>query len=164
MSKARAIATMAVGYALCASAAAQAPDRVPTVSRLVKVFSEQEIMLGDRLRAGDTAAAGRMLTDDFELRAATRPARPVPRADWLAQAVHEKAPLGVPTDMAVHDLGNDAIVSYRQSGVPGGELFVVDVWRRDGNDWKLAIRYAAANANGEVPGVPAANADLPKKY
>jgi len=67
--------------------------------------------------------------------------------------------------MGVHDLGNAVIVSFRQPGAAtGAPVFVVDVWRREGNDWKLAIRYAASSATDAVPGVPAQDADLPKRY
>lgn len=156
-------------WALCAAAGplhAQ-PARVPTVTRLVQLFMEREIALQERARAGDAAALGAMLTDDFELRAGSQPARPVPRAAYVADIVRQKPAQAAPTEMAVHDLGTTAIASFRiplDSADAG--LFVVDVWRQSGAEWKLAIRYAApATAPGvAVPGSGGDTGDLPKRY
>jgi hypothetical protein len=146
-------------------ASGQATGRVPTVSRLVMQFTEREMQLADRLSARDPAGAGNLLTDDFELRASSQPGRPVPRADWLAQSTQSPGPGNRVTQMAVHDLGESAVVSFMQGPDTGGSLFVVDVWRRTGSEWKLAVRYAAPIAgNVPIPGVPAAEPTLPKKY
>src|SRR2546421_1880771 len=129
-----------------ATAAAQtaATGRVPTVSRLVKQFTEQETRLATRIRAGDSAGAGNLLADDFELRAASQPGRPVPRAEWIRQSMRSPGPEAMPTQMTVHDLDGSAVVSFLQggSGANAG-VFVVDVWRRAGDEWKLAVRYVA---------------------
>ena len=68
-------------------------------------------------------------------------------------------------EMAVHDLNGAAIVSFVQ-GRGQTAIFVVDVWRMAGADWKLAIRYAAPAENAAVviPGVGAEPAVIPKKY
>ena len=148
-----------------ASAQTTATGRVPTVSRLVMQFTEREMQLDQRIRGRDAAGAGNYLTDDFELRASNQPGRPIPRADWLAQSVQSPGPGNRVTQMAVHDLGDTAVVSFMQGPDTGGSFFVVDVWRRSGSDWKLAVRYAAPIAgNVPVPGVPAAEPNLPKKY
>jgi len=44
----------------------------------------------------------------------------------------------------VHDLGDTMAVSFLQAAGAGRQdVFIVDVWRRAGDEWKLAIRYAA---------------------
>jgi len=142
-----------------------ATGRVPTVSRLVMQFTEREMQLDQRIRSRDSAGAGNLLTDDFELRASNLPGRPVPRADWLAQSLQSPGPESRITQMAVHDLGETAVVSFMQGSDTGGSLFVVDVWRRAGSDWKLAVRYAAPiEGNVPIPGVPPAERTIPKKY
>jgi hypothetical protein len=150
-----------------ASAQTTAPGRVPTVSRLVKQFTEQETRLAAQIRAGDTAGAGSLLADDFELRAASQPGRPVPRAEWLRQSMRSPGPDATPTQMAVHDLDGSAVVSFLQSGSSANaSVFVVDVWRRAGVEWKLAVRYiapAGANASA-LPGVPPGEPEIPKRY
>jgi hypothetical protein len=161
---------LAIGFlaASIAPAWAQAPDgRIPTVSRLVVLFTQQELQLAERIKARDSSGVGALLTDDFELRASSQPGQPVPRADWIDQSLKSPAPAGAPRDMAVHDLGNAALVSFRQPfGSAKSSMFVVDLWRRGGDDWKLAVRYAAPAGSDSVsmPGVPRATPQIPKKY
>ena len=142
------------------------PAHVPTVTRLVKLFSEREIALQERMHSGDAQGLAGFLADDFELRAATQPGRPIPRDAFIAQAAKQKPQEGAPVEMAVHDVGSAAIASFRVPTASGdGSLFVVDVWRRVGNDWKLAIRYASASAPGlTIPGTGGDAGDLPKRY
>jgi hypothetical protein len=147
------------------SAQGTSTDRVPTVSRLVKLFGEREARLAERVAARDATGAGNMLTDDFELRASNLPGRPIPRADWLAQSMQSTGVGSRITQMAVHDLGDTAVVSFLQGPDTTASLFVVDVWRRAGDDWKLKARYASPTAgNVPIPGVPPADKNLPKKY
>jgi hypothetical protein len=150
------------------SASGQTPDgRIPTVSRLVVLFTQQEMRLAERLRARDAAGVEALLTDDFELRASGRPGRPVPRANWIAQEMKSSAATTAPTEMAVHDLGNAAVVSFLQpSGSAKAGAFVVDLWRRDGEEWKLAVRYQAASGSNAtpMPSVPPASKEIPKRY
>jgi uncharacterized protein DUF4440 len=148
-----------------ASGQTTATGRVPTVSRLVMQFTEREIQLAEHLRARNAGSAGNLLTDDFELRASNQPGRPVPRADWLAQSMQSASSESRVTQMAVHDLGETAVVSFLQGADTTPGLFVVDVWRRVGSDWKLSVRYAAPTAgNVPIPGFPPAEPNLPKKY
>ena len=68
--------------------------------------------------------------------------------------------------MAVHDLGGFAVVSFIQGNDVTRAVFVVDVWRHAGADWKLAIRYAAAAAPSDVP-IPGEGSKpkvIPKRY
>ncbi len=146
-----------------ASAQTTATGRVPTISRLVMLFTERERELAARIRARDAAGAGSFLTDDFELRASSEPGRPVPRSDWIRQSIQSPSQEGTPTQMAVHDLGGTAVVSFLQPGGANAGLFVVDVWRRAGEEWKLAVRYVAP-AGGAVPGTTASEPEIPKKY
>ena len=84
----------------------------------------------------------------FEQRDARSPAVPTPREAWLA-ATSLRAPGAVRiTDMAVHDRGELAIVSFSlQLEGQGPSTFVVDVWRqRAPNAYELVTRYASAVA------------------
>ena len=138
--------------------------RVPTVTRLVKLFLDKEGALGASVRSADAAALGKLLTDDFELRTGARAANPVPRGDWMREMLRTRDPGGDISRMAVHDFGGTAIASFVQDSL-AGPLFVVDVWRADGSDWKLAVRYAGPAATGfPVPGAAAGEPEIPKKY
>ncbi len=135
-------------FSAAASAAesAEAPpprQRVVTMTRFMKVFSEHEYNLIDAVRAGDRAMLDRLLPEDFEQRNAASPGSPVPRAEWL-QANELKAPgQALISELAVHDRGELAIASFRLK-LAERELFIVDVWRRKGADaYELLTRYAA---------------------
>jgi hypothetical protein len=139
--------------------------RVMTVTRLVKLFLDKEAALGAAVRTADAVALGRMLTDDFELRTGARAANPVPRADWMRELLRTRDPGGDISRMAVHDLGGVAIASFTQDTAKG-QILVVDVWRGQGADWKLAVRYAspAGSSAFAIPGVGATEPEIPKKY
>ena len=162
-----AIALTAVLIAIISNStpAADAPTRVPTVTRSVKLFQERETALAEAIRAGDKSALAKLLSEDFELRAGARAGRPVPRDDYVSDVMRSRDGGGDIAAMAVHDLGETAIVSFTQ-GNRGGALFVVDVWRKGGSDWQLAIRYAspAGDARYAVPGAGAEAPEIPKKY
>ena len=154
--------------ATMAAVAADEPPtggRIPTVTRLVKLFLDREAALADAVRAGDQKRAQEFLTDDFEMRIGAASANPIPRADWLSDMMRTRNPGEGATGMAVHDLDGSAIVSFTQ-GRGANAIFVVDVWRTTGSDWKLAIRYAApaGTAAFSIPGAGALPPEIPKKY
>src|SRR5437762_6123186 len=137
--------------------------RVPTVTRLVKLFLEKEASLGAAVRNADPTALGGLLTDDFELRTGARAASPIPRADWMRELLRTRDPGGEISRMAVHDFGSIAIASFTQDAA-GGLVFVVDVWRAQGTDWRLAVRYAspAGSPAFAIPGGSATEPQIPK--
>lgn len=167
-----AIAALALAAMAAGPAAAQGPvDRVPTVTRLVKLFLEQERALADAIRGGRAAAVDAALADDFELRTAARPGVPTPRAEWLRQVVAAPGPAVAFEQMAVHDYGAVAVVSFLQvplDAPPGGAgrgLATVDVWKRAGDEWRLAVRYAGPSGPPDFV-VPGATTEPPiaKRY
>jgi ketosteroid isomerase-like protein len=159
---------------LAGAASAQgvaATGRIPTVTRLVKIFHELEGALDAATRGGDATAAGRMLAEDFELRVASAPGNPTPRDEWLRLSVANPGPEMRAEQMAVHDFGTVAVVSFVQVAAsgdarkPSRDIATVDVWKRDGERWLLAVRYAGPSA---VPGfvVPGESTEppIPKRY
>ncbi|HEV2041166.1 MAG TPA: DUF4440 domain-containing protein [Casimicrobiaceae bacterium] len=155
-----------VAPAHSADASSAPPGRVPTVTRLVKVFLDREETLSAAMRAGDMASLERTLTEDFELRAGAKAASPIPRADFLSDVARNRPTSGAASQMAVHDLGSIAIVSFVQGDDAKRAVFVVDVWRQSGTDWKLAIRYAGPVGAPDfpIPGAGAPPSEIPKKY
>jgi len=137
---------------------------VPTVTRLVKLFLAKEASIDTAIDASDSTALGALLTDDFEFREDSRHASPVPRADWMREALAARTPAGEIRGMAVHDFGNIAVASFTQAA-PTGPRFVVDVWQAAANDWKLAVRYSssAAVSGPRRPAMPRPP-EIPKKY
>ena len=118
-----------------------AQGRVMTVTRQVAQFSQAEHALADALRNADVAATDHLLAADFELRDGASPNQPTPRAQWIA-AAHPDAAV---EQMAVHDYGDVVVVSFvNRTDKPASARYVVDVWRRQGSDWQLAVRYQTA--------------------
>lgn len=161
-------AIFVLALALAPAWAADQPPtggRIPTVTRLVKLFMERESALADAVRAGDAKRVQDFLADDFEMRVGARSANPIPRMEWLADVIRTRNPGESATGMAVHDLNGTAIVSFTQ-GAGASSIFVVDVWRAAGIDWKLAIRYAAPAGTeaSAIPGAGAMSPEIPKKY
>jgi hypothetical protein len=149
--------------------AATDDSRVPVLTRLVQDFSALEGKLGDAVARGDRASLEQLVAEDFELRAGRHPGEPVPRAQWLADVTTEHAAAAAPRQMAVHDLGDLALVSFlwRPAGATGAApgMFVVDLWGKADGAWRLKIRYAAV-ARGGAPAPAAAPPAIPfkKKY
>jgi hypothetical protein len=142
-----------------------ASGSVPTVTRLVKLYLDREAALGDAIRSGDGSALANLLTDDFELRAGARAAAPVPRADWMQEVLRTREAGDSIDRMAVHDYGTVAVVSFTMNA-NAGPIFVVDVWRAEGPQPKLAVRYAspAGTSKFAIPGAGASEPEIPKKY
>ena len=151
-----------------ALAADVAPGRVPTVTRLVKLFSELETTLATSIQSGNSAAAQKLLTDDFEMRVGAMPGNPTPRAEWLRQSIAKPGPSYRIEQMAVHDFGDTAVVSFLQAAdaaASAKNIFTVDVWRRADGQWKLATRYAGPAGSSEfvIPGT-STEPVIEKKY
>jgi hypothetical protein len=115
---------------------------VPTMTRLVKIFLDQETKLQQAGRDANERALAGLLAEDFEERSAARPGEPLPRADWL-RGQRERLPAGHIEQMAAHDHGCVVVVSYLLRPEQGPAQFIVDTWAREGDSWKLKVRYSA---------------------
>jgi hypothetical protein len=125
--------------AVAASAQDSPSSRIPTVSRLVQLFSRLEAEWMDAARRGDGPTLDRLVADDFEVRPAEAPGTPTPRAEWLATT--RSAAVPAISQMAVRALGDVAVVSFRAVGGPGSTAFMVDLWVQRGGSWQIAARY-----------------------
>ena len=115
-------------------------------------------------------AVTKLLGNDFEMRVGSMPGNPIPRAAWIRQSFAESAVPAAIDQMAVHDFGKFAVVSYarRDKAAKGNairDIFIVDIWSQGAGDWKLAIRYAAPAGREDypIPGVPIAVPAFEKK-
>ena len=125
------------------SAFAQAPGRIQTATRFVTIFSNLENQLWDALVRNDTAAAGRLLTDDFAQWSPEPPGAPTPREEWLKPDRKDMANFRV-RQMSAKDLGDHVVVNYILTSDLPRAFFIVDVWEKAGPDWQLASRYLSA--------------------
>jgi len=144
--------------------------RIPTVTRLVSLFSQLEDELGGAVNNRSKTTLSKLLSDDFEMRTGAMPGNPIPRAAWIAQSFDEPKSSSTREQMAVHDFGKIAIVSFLwkikdPKSKMARAVFVVDTWRREAGGWQLAIRYAGPATQGDhpIPGLPAAKPAFEKK-
>jgi len=140
---------LAFALGLVVTAAAQPGGHgTPVLSRLVQRFASLEGELADQAHSHNEAGLGKLLAADFEQRDATAPGRPLPRADWMRSALGKPIPGGEPSQMAVHDYGNVAVVSFLDAAQ---HLYVVDVWSKTADTYALSVRYASATGVAETP-------------
>lgn len=137
-------------------AAAQEPvkpqltSRIKTATRQVVLFTGLETQMLQAVQKKDQAALTAMLTDDFaiDMPNADRTAG----EDWVDSVMAKDFTLekfGV-HQMSVIDLGNAAVVKYERlqqatnkGANENGQFFVVDLWKKDGDTWKLANRFVS---------------------
>src|SRR5258706_7232564 len=140
--------------------------RVPTVTRQVKAFLELEGRLAADIRRRDARSVGALLTPDFELRAAATPGNPTPRDEWIRLSLDQPGPPTRIEQMAVHDFGEVAVVSFLQVAMvgqkrdPTRDIATVDVWKRSGERWLLEVRYAGPAGAPEFA-IPGASREPP---
>jgi len=133
---------------LLAGCVAQA--QVRTLTRTVILFGDLENKISATANSTERAS---YLTDDFEERRCAAPGTPIARDQWLTQAAQKFSF----SQQAVHDYGDTALYSALATA-DGRKFAIVDTWRKQGNDWKLAVRYICP-ATGERVSQP-----IPKKY
>jgi hypothetical protein len=136
--------------------------RIITATKQVSMFAGMENQLLQAVQKKDKAAAQAMLSDDLIIEMPD--ADPLPGDDWLDSVMAKDFILksfGV-RQMSAIDLGDAVVVKFDRieeatfKGKPdGGEFFVVDVWKKNGDTWKLANRYVAKVSS--VPLMPKAD-------
>jgi ketosteroid isomerase-like protein len=146
----------AVLLALAIFAAAQEPvkpklsPRIITATKQVTIFTALENQLLQAVQRKDKAALEAMLAEDCTIEMPD--ADPLPGDEWLESVMAKDFALKkfVVRQMSVAQAGEDMVVKYDRiqdstyQGKPdGGEFFVVDLWKKSGDSWKLANRYVS---------------------
>lgn len=129
------------------------PKLTPTImtaTRQATLFTglEKRILLA--VQKKDKSSLQALLADDFEI--AMPDADPLAGDDWLDSVVANDFSLKsfVVRQLSVADLGEAAVVKFDRiqqatykSNNESGEYFVVDLWKKSGDSWKLTNRYAS---------------------
>jgi ketosteroid isomerase-like protein len=141
-------------------AAAQEPvkpklnPRVVTATRSVTLFSGLELQLLKAVQKKDQPAVQALLTEDFTVEMPN--ADPLPGEDWVDSVMAKEFTLKsyAMREVSVVETGDAAVVKFerRQDAVykgspAGGEYFVVDVWKKTGESWKLANRFVSKTSS-----------------
>ena len=154
---------MSVLIAVTVLAAAQEPvkpkltPRIVTATRQVTMFSDLEIQMLKAVQKKDKTALEAMLTDDCIIEMPD--ADPLAGDEWVDSVMAKDFTLKsfAMRNVFAVDLGNAVVIKFerRQDAInkgkaDSGEFFVVDVWKKDGDAWKLANRFVSKSASGAV--------------
>lgn len=125
--------------------------QISTVTRQVAAFSDLEKEFASALQKKDQARLEAMLTDDFDFWSPAGGGDPIDREEWLqnAHTVYEVQSWSL-RELNVRLAGETAVVSFTASEKShfrgrnvSGDYFVVDVWAKSADGWRLAARYAS---------------------
>ena len=136
--------------------------RIITATKQVSMFTGMENQLLQAVQKKDKAAAQAMLSDDLMIEMPD--ADPLPGEDWLDSVMAKDYTLKsfVVRQMSAIDLGNAVVVKFdriqeatSKGHADSGEFFVVDLWKKDGDNWKLASRYVSkVSSQPSIPKAP----------
>ena len=147
------------------------PRTIPTVTLLVKLFSELENSWIDAVQNKDMAALDTLVATGFELRNAALPAQPTPREESLSFALKNAPFTSTIGQMAAHEFGDIVIVSFMWTldvtkvSPLSQQIFVVDTWKKIDGKWQAIVRYAApvVTPSKNVPGAEVVASSIKKK-
>jgi hypothetical protein len=134
--------------------------RISTVTRLVFVFTQLENELSKAIAAKDVKATSQLLMNNFEELVGTDLDNPIPKGDWMEEAMKLPPSETRMENMSVHGYDKLAVVSYllKQTNLKRGgppDVYIVDVWVQSQDNWKLSVRYAdVPDSKLKVPGIP----------
>jgi hypothetical protein len=136
--------------------------RIITATKQVSIFTGMEKQLLQAIQKKDKAAAQAMLSEDLYIEMPN--ADPLPGDDWLDSVMEKDYTLKsfVVRQMSAIDLGDAVVVNFDRiqeatfKGKPdSGEFFVIDVWKKNGDSWKLASRYVSkVSSQPSIPKAP----------
>jgi hypothetical protein len=154
-----------IAFAAVSAGSAQEPikpslhPRIITATRQVATFTGMENQLLRAVQSKDQAGLSKLVSEDCIIEMPD--ADPLPCDDWMKTVLSKDYVLKtfVVRQLSVVDGTDIMVVKFdrvQQSsfkGKPeGGEFFVVDVWKKDGADWKLANRFVSKVSS--VPFMP----------
>lgn len=129
----------------------QATATPEAIEAAQKRFQALETQVSAAIQARNTTALDALLAEDFAMSAflAGRAPLVLNRHEWLQTAEHYTLSGFELRHLAVREFGNVAVVSLQpdRQATAGtsldrsGEFAVVDVWTRDGKEWKLSSRH-----------------------
>ena len=146
------LAILAVMVVISSASLAQAPRKIQTTTRLVTIFTNLENQLMDAAAQNNSAGAMRLLSEDFSQWTPQPPGSAISREEWLKDAESELNTFQI-RQMAVKDLGQHAAANFVLL-TPAKAWFIVDVWQKDGENWRLLERYQAPVDRTQYSEVP----------
>jgi ketosteroid isomerase-like protein len=163
------VLTTAVALVASMAASPQEPvkpqlnPRIITATRQVVIFTDLETQMLRDIQSKDQAGLSKLISEDCIIEMPD--ADPLTGEDWMKGIFSKDYVLKsfAVRHVSVVDGRDFAVVKFdrvQQStskGKPdGGEFFVVDVWKKDGDSWKLANRFVSKVSS--VPFTPKTDA------
>jgi ketosteroid isomerase-like protein len=147
------LSLLSVLCSMMLAASAQEPlkppvtPRIMTATRQVTLFTDLEKRILTSIQKKDAASLKTLLADDFEIWMPN--GDPIAAEDWIPAVTGNYTLKSFRlSQMAARDFGDTVVVKFtrdQQAEINGkndsGEYFVVDVWRKDGESWRLSDRY-----------------------
>ena len=136
--------------------------KIVTATRQVTLFTGLEKQVLEGIQKKDESSLKQLLADDFEIW--TPNGDPIALEDWLPVVLGKKYSLKSfrINQMSVRDFEDTVVVKFMRSQKAAfqgkddsGEYFVVDVWRKAGDSWKLSDRYVSKIRAAALPSKPA---------
>jgi ketosteroid isomerase-like protein len=121
-----------------------------TATKQVAVFTGLEKQMLQAIQKKDKAALEAMLDEDFAIEMPDADSLAGP--DWVDSIMAKDFTLKsfIIRQMSAVQLGDAVLVNYdrvqeatSKGNAVSGEFFVVDLWKKAGDSWKLANRYVA---------------------
>jgi hypothetical protein len=158
----------AIAFVASVAASTQEPVKPPlnpriiTATRQVVIFTDLETQMLRAIQSKDQAGLSKLISEDCIIEMPN--ADPLPCDDWMQTILSKDYVLKtfVVRQLSVVDGHDVTVVKFdrvQQSSLKGkpegGEFFVVDVWKKDGDTWKLANRFVSKVTS--VPFMPKAD-------
>ena len=156
---------VSVAFTACVAAPAQEPTQptltphIITATKQVTLFTGLERQMLQAVQKKDKAALEAMLDEDFAIEMPD--ADPLVAEDWIASVMAKDYSLKsfIIRQMSAVEAGNFVLVKFDRvqestanGKSEGGEFFVVDLWKKAGDSWKLANRFVSKVSS--VPYMP----------
>jgi len=121
--------------------------KIMTATRQVVQFWQIENDLARALEKKDQAALDKMLSEDFKVWMPNQTGNAIAGEDWMKSGMENPVP-ALLRNMSAQEYPEIMLVKFLglgKSPVPGkgaaSQYFVIDVWSRDGDAWKLTDRF-----------------------
>jgi ketosteroid isomerase-like protein len=133
--------------------------RIITATRQVAIFSDLEKQLLNAIQNKDKAALSNLVAEDFLIEMPD--SDPLSVEDWTATILSKDYSIKSfqVRQLSAQSQGDFAIVKFDRvqnatykGAADDGEFFVVDLWKKNGDAWKLANRYVSKVSS--VPWMP----------
>ena len=164
------LASSLAGLAACQAACAQSDGAAPLLAtRLVAQFAEKEAALADAVAKGNRPGARSLVTEDFEVVAASDLGESASLNSLLEDAArHPNRRLSL-RELSARDLGQVVLVNFYwdETGASAKRTWVVtDAWMSRPEGWRLKIRFIGPKGNSKdlPPGFRPSEPVIKKKY